>query len=200
MFLYGNEAVFGIGGNTATWLIYRSGFTGAIEHSQELCANKRVMIYAGYCSGRLVERYILIVWRAAELLGKKRDMGHTEAVLNCDCRAWLINRRRYILSTLAHAVELDQKCVFTTGDKPYQSGIDTFERIFCQWSFPCENGFTYLFKIEDVAYWSPPLQIAGGPSAVGWLREYNWQAFLGKHSEIPLACGPGTIVGRVYRR
>ena len=140
MFLYGNEAVFGIGGNTATWLIYRSGFTGAIEHSQELCADKRVMIYAGYYSGRLVEGYILIVWRAAELLGKKRDMGHTEAVLDCDCRTWLINGRRHIPSTLAHTVELDPECGFSTGDKPYQSGIDTLGGGFGQRCFSCGNG------------------------------------------------------------
>lgn len=156
-----------------------------------------MMIYAGYCSGRLVERYILIVWRATELFGKKRDMGHAEAVLDGDCRTWLINGRRHILSSLAHAVELDQKCVFATSDKPYQSGIDTFERIFCQRFLSCENRPAYLFEVEDVAHRLPSLQIAGGPSAVCRLREHYGQTFLGKHSEIPLACGPGSIVGRV---
>lgn len=134
-----HKAVFGISSNTAARLINRCGRACAIEHGQELGTDKRVMIHTGNCAGRPVDRYVLILRGAAELFGEKSDLGHTEAVLDRYCRTWLINGRRHILSSLAHAVELDHKCVATVGYKLYKSGINAFEGVLGQRFFPSEN-------------------------------------------------------------
>ena len=134
-----HETMFRICGDTAARLINGCGRACAIEHGQELGTDKCVMIHAGDCACRTVDRYVLILRGAAELLGEKCDLGHAEAILNGYCRAWLINGRRHILSSLAHAVELDHKCVATIGYKLYKSGINAFERVLGQRLFPCEN-------------------------------------------------------------
>lgn len=134
-----HKAVFGICGNTAARFINGCGSACAIEHGQELGTDKCVMIHARDCSCRPVDRYILIFRGAAELLGEKCDLGHTEAVLNRYCGAWLINGRRHILTSLAHAVELDHKCVAAIGYELYKSGINAFEGVLGQRLFPCEN-------------------------------------------------------------
>ena len=148
------------------------------------------MVYAGYRSGRLIKRAVFAIRATAELLGKKSDVRQSDAVLSGNCRTWFINGGWHILSTLAHAVELDEKCFLSTGNKLDEASIYALERVFCQRFLSRKNGLSPLFKIEDMAHSSPSLQIAGRPSTVSRCGEDDRQPFLCEHTEITLACLP----------